>query len=368
MKIKESLNVTFGETPPPSKTSPLVDDELDKAQAIKIAKKKNIENDIENETLEVDEIVNIKESKNHPLENVIGNLNQRTLRFKLFQMDVESAFPNGFINEEVYVAQPLRFFDFEKPNNVYKLKKALYGLKQDPKACVCLCARFQEAPKTSHIEAVKRIFRYIKGNTHLGLWYPDEVFCIWKAFGRNTRDLGSFGEETNKTTNLHQHLSRISTQKLETASQITRDAVTTHLKTASQDLQTAIKRYIDTKPNSELIHYCLQNPPYTYQWAEKTVPVAEGSSETTTKRKSYKTYQQQPLELHQTPVELINIILQESTEALGNMGNVFPGMFRTKTVKDVAYSQGKAVIVATRGSWVQLKCRTSDWRHDIDDE
>ncbi|GKA26890.1 hypothetical protein Tco_0713058 [Tanacetum coccineum] len=37
---------------------------------------------------------------------------------------------------------------------------------------VCLCARFQEAPKTSHLEAVKRIFRYIKGTTHLGLWYP----------------------------------------------------------------------------------------------------------------------------------------------------------------------------------------------------
>ncbi|GJX76698.1 putative retrotransposon protein [Tanacetum coccineum] len=65
----------------------------------------------------------------------------------------------------------------------------------------------------------------------------DEVFSIWKAFGGNTRDLGSFGEETDKTMNLHQHLSRISTQKLETASQITRDAVTTHLKTASQDLR-----------------------------------------------------------------------------------------------------------------------------------
>ncbi|GJR80095.1 hypothetical protein Tco_0150880 [Tanacetum coccineum] len=36
-----------------------------------------------------------------------------------------------------------------------------------------------------------------------------------------------------------------------------------------------IKRYIDTKPNSELIHYSLQNPPYIYQWAEKTVPAAE---------------------------------------------------------------------------------------------
>ncbi|GJU23567.1 retrovirus-related pol polyprotein from transposon TNT 1-94 [Tanacetum coccineum] len=37
---------------------------------------------------------------------------------------------------------------------------------------VCLCAHFQEAPKTSHLEAVKHIFRYIKGTTHLGLWYP----------------------------------------------------------------------------------------------------------------------------------------------------------------------------------------------------
>ncbi|GKB65987.1 retrovirus-related pol polyprotein from transposon TNT 1-94 [Tanacetum coccineum] len=36
---------------------------------------------------------------------------------------------------------------------------------------VCLCVRFQEDPKTSHLKAVKRIFRYIKGTTHLGLWY-----------------------------------------------------------------------------------------------------------------------------------------------------------------------------------------------------
>ncbi|GJZ57743.1 retrovirus-related pol polyprotein from transposon TNT 1-94 [Tanacetum coccineum] len=246
------------------------------------------------------------------------------LDFKLYQMDVKSAFLNGFINEEVYVVQPLGFIDFAKPNYVYKLKKALYGLKQAPKAwydrlkaflikhnysmgmvdnilftkkkdsnliivqiyvddiifgstcqemcddfakimhdefemsmmgelnfflglqikqlddgiffnqskyikemlkkfgledskpiktpmstetkltrdeegesvdntkyrgmigsllyltasrpdimfSVCLCARFQEDPKTSHLEAVKRIFRYIKGTTHLGLWYP----------------------------------------------------------------------------------------------------------------------------------------------------------------------------------------------------
>ncbi|GKB55202.1 retrovirus-related pol polyprotein from transposon TNT 1-94 [Tanacetum coccineum] len=76
----ELLNVTFDGTPPPSKTSPLMDDDLDEEEAIKETKKKNLENNIEDETLEVDEIVNIKESKNHPLDKVIGNLYQRTLR------------------------------------------------------------------------------------------------------------------------------------------------------------------------------------------------------------------------------------------------------------------------------------------------
>ncbi|GJV32483.1 retrovirus-related pol polyprotein from transposon TNT 1-94 [Tanacetum coccineum] len=62
------------------KTSPLVDDDLDEEEAIKITEKKILENDIKGETLEIDKIINIKESRNHPLENVIGNLNQRTLR------------------------------------------------------------------------------------------------------------------------------------------------------------------------------------------------------------------------------------------------------------------------------------------------
>ncbi|GJV54569.1 retrovirus-related pol polyprotein from transposon TNT 1-94 [Tanacetum coccineum] len=79
-KFKELLNVTFDETPPPSKTSLLVDDDLDEEEAIKVTEKKNLENDIEDETLKIDEIVNSKESRNHPLENVIGNLNQITLR------------------------------------------------------------------------------------------------------------------------------------------------------------------------------------------------------------------------------------------------------------------------------------------------
>ncbi|GJU93502.1 retrovirus-related pol polyprotein from transposon TNT 1-94 [Tanacetum coccineum] len=50
-KVEESLNVTFDETPPPSKTSPLVDDDLDEEEAIKVTEKKNLENDIVDETL-----------------------------------------------------------------------------------------------------------------------------------------------------------------------------------------------------------------------------------------------------------------------------------------------------------------------------
>nr|GEX37080.1 retrovirus-related Pol polyprotein from transposon TNT 1-94 [Tanacetum cinerariifolium] len=36
-----------------------------------------------------------------------------------------------------------------------------------------------------------------------------------------------------------------------------------------------IKRYIDTKPNHELIHYCLKNPPYKFTWADKEVPISK---------------------------------------------------------------------------------------------
>nr|GEU49641.1 retrovirus-related Pol polyprotein from transposon TNT 1-94 [Tanacetum cinerariifolium] len=64
IKIEESLNVTFDETPPPSKTSPLVDDDLDEEETIKVTKKKNLEKDTKDETLEIDEVVNIKESRN----------------------------------------------------------------------------------------------------------------------------------------------------------------------------------------------------------------------------------------------------------------------------------------------------------------
>ncbi|GJW66708.1 hypothetical protein Tco_0121132 [Tanacetum coccineum] len=48
----------------------------------------------------------------------------------------------------------------------------LTASRSDIMFSVCLCAHFQEDPKSSHLEVVKRTFRHIKETTHLGLWYP----------------------------------------------------------------------------------------------------------------------------------------------------------------------------------------------------
>ncbi|GKC60644.1 hypothetical protein Tco_1088242 [Tanacetum coccineum] len=87
----ESLNVTFDESPPPPKTSPLVDDEFGEEEAIKNHKKIDLENDIE--LLEDGEIINMKEFKIHPLEKVIGTRTEHGFErafISLFAQDVET--------------------------------------------------------------------------------------------------------------------------------------------------------------------------------------------------------------------------------------------------------------------------------------
>ena len=81
--------------------------------------------------------------------------------FKLFQMDVKSAFLNGIVNEKIYVSQPPGFEDHKHPECVYKLKKALYGLKQAPcqwyeRLSLCLLSHEYERGKVDKILFIKK--------------------------------------------------------------------------------------------------------------------------------------------------------------------------------------------------------------------
>nr|GFB39467.1 hypothetical protein [Tanacetum cinerariifolium] len=72
-----------------------------------------------------------------------------------------------------------------------------------------------------------------------------------------------------------------------------------------------IKRYIDTKPNHELIHYCLENPPYKLDWKDTEVPISKGSPITTTERihETYKNVSQEIRDQLNAEAEAVQIIL-----------------------------------------------------------
>ena len=54
------------------------------------------------------------------------------LRLRVHQMDVETAFLNASVTEEIYIKPP-EGFPIDEPNNCFRLKRALYGLKQSPR-------------------------------------------------------------------------------------------------------------------------------------------------------------------------------------------------------------------------------------------
>jgi hypothetical protein len=92
--------------------------------------------------------------------------------FKLYQMDVKSAFLKGPIKEEVYVEKPPGFEDSEYPNHVYKLSKALYGLKQAPRAWYECLRDF----------LITNGFKVGKVDPTLSLLKPLQMICLYAKF------------------------------------------------------------------------------------------------------------------------------------------------------------------------------------------
>ncbi|GKB81224.1 putative ribonuclease H-like domain-containing protein [Tanacetum coccineum] len=114
-----------------------------------------------------------------------------------------------FISQDKYVAEILKKFDFASVKTASTPMETNKALIKDEEAedvdvhlyrsmirslmyltasrpdimfVVCACARFQVTPKTSHLNAVKRIFRYLKGQPKLGLWYPRDSPFDLEAF------------------------------------------------------------------------------------------------------------------------------------------------------------------------------------------
>ncbi|GJU01249.1 retrovirus-related pol polyprotein from transposon TNT 1-94 [Tanacetum coccineum] len=159
--------------------------------------------------------------------------NAASKNMSIYQMDVKIAFLNGELKEEVYVSQPEGFVDPDHSTHVYRLKKTLYDLKQVPRAwmdscdpvdtpmvdrlkldedplgipvdqtrfrsmvgslmyltasrpdlvfVVCMCARYQASPTKKHLEALKRVFWYLRGTINWGLWYPKDTAMALTAY------------------------------------------------------------------------------------------------------------------------------------------------------------------------------------------
>ncbi|GJV14324.1 retrovirus-related pol polyprotein from transposon TNT 1-94 [Tanacetum coccineum] len=144
--------------------------------------------------------------------------NEMSSKFQMSMMGQISFFlglqisqnPRGiFINQAKYANEILKKFDLHKSDPVdtpmverTKLDEDLSGIPVDQTKyrsmigslmyltasrpdlvfAVCMCARYQSRPTKKHLEAVKRVFRYLQGSINMGLWYPKDTAMALTAY------------------------------------------------------------------------------------------------------------------------------------------------------------------------------------------
>ncbi|GJW30686.1 retrovirus-related pol polyprotein from transposon TNT 1-94 [Tanacetum coccineum] len=154
-------------------------------------------------------------------------VNATNKNMMIYQMDVKTVFLNGELKKEVYVSQPEGFVYQDNPSHSIQhssqgkqettyycdsvdtpmveknkldtdlqgtpvdathyrgmIRSLMYPMSSRPDLiyAVCLCARYQAKPTENHLNAVKRIFRYIKGTINMGLWYSKEIGMSLSAY------------------------------------------------------------------------------------------------------------------------------------------------------------------------------------------
>ncbi|GJR96305.1 zf-CCHC domain-containing protein [Tanacetum coccineum] len=129
------------ETPPPSKTSPLVDDDLDAKEAIMEIEKKDLENIVEDETLKIDEIFEM---------SMMGELNF------FFGLQIKQMEDGIFFNQSKYIKEMLKKFGLEDSKPMKTPMSSDTKLTKDEEC--------------ESVDSTK--YQGMIGTTHLGIWYP----------------------------------------------------------------------------------------------------------------------------------------------------------------------------------------------------
>ncbi|KAK2995694.1 hypothetical protein RJ640_026124 [Escallonia rubra] len=171
--------------------------------------------------------------KDHPSDQILGNPSSGEFEMSMMGeltfflgLQIKQSKDGIFINQAKYTKELLKRFDMEASNafdtpmsSSLKIDKDEKGKDVDIKRyrgmigsllyltasrpdimfSVCLCARFQACPKESHLIAVKRILRYLKGTHDLGLWFPRNT-SFFDLIGYSDADYAGCKTERKSTS------------------------------------------------------------------------------------------------------------------------------------------------------------------------